>query len=182
MACKSYIHFKSGISMISTATWEDIPALESLLNSAYRGENSKQGWTTEADMISGAIRTNQENLRALMNKPGALFLKSTDEQGMLEGCVFLEKRKEKLYLGMLAVSPSRQAKGTGGQLMKAAEEQARKAGCSSIFMRVISLRHELIDWYKKKGYQATGETEPFTSGPFGQATVPFEFLVLEKPV
>ena len=111
---------------ISIATKADIPALVSLLNSAYRGEESKKGWTTEADMISGDKRTDAPTLNNLMNTPDAIFLKSENENGELQGCVFLHKRESKLYLGMLAVSPILQAKGTGKELMKAAEIHAKE--------------------------------------------------------
>lgn len=173
-------HLYSRNSMIQTATTKDIPALVSLLNSAYRGESSKMGWTTEADMISGSIRTDETQLRELMEKPGAVFLKSVNDKEEIEGCVYLDKRKGKLYLGMLSVNPAIQARGTGRMIMAAAEDHARKEGCPAIYMRVISLRHELIAWYEKQGYFRTGETEPFENSPYGTALVPFEFLVMEK--
>ncbi|HUR65284.1 MAG TPA: hypothetical protein VMZ03_02955, partial [Chitinophagaceae bacterium] len=100
---------------VSIAKASDIPSLVTLLNSAYRGDASKQGWTTEADMISGEIRTDEEQLKRLLENPGALFLKATNEKNELEGCVFLDKREGKLYLGMLSVDPALQAKGTGKQ-------------------------------------------------------------------
>ena len=168
--------------MIQKATINDIPALVGLLNSAYRGESSKKGWTTEADMISGGIRTDEEQLKEMMGKPGAVFLKSVSEKDGIEGCVYLDKRNGKLYLGMLSVNPALQAMGTGKKIMAAAEDHARKEGCPAIFMRVISLRHELIAWYEKQGYSRTGETQPFENSPYGTATIPFEFLVMEKPL
>lgn len=166
--------------MIRTATINDIPALVQLLNSAYRGENSKKGWTTEADLISGSIRTDEKQLKELMEKPGAVFLKSVNENGGIEGCVYLDKRNGKLYLGMLGVNPLLQAKGIGRKIMTAAEDHARNAGCPVIFMRVISLRHELIRWYEKQGYCKTGETQPFENSLYGTSVLPFEFLVMEK--
>ena len=166
--------------MIQTATINDIPALVSLLNSAYRGESSKKGWTTEADMISGNIRTDEAQLKHLMEKPGAVFLKSVNEKDGIEGCVYLDKRNSKLYLGMLSVNPAIQAKGTGRKIMAAAEDYSRREGCRAIFMRVISLRHELIAWYEKQGYYKTGETQPFENSLYGTAVIPFVFLVMEK--
>lgn len=174
----SHLYFRN--IMIHTATTKDIPALVSLLNSAYRGESSKKGWTTEAEMISGSIRTDEKQLKELMERPGAVFLKSVNENDGIEGCVYLDKRDGKLYLGMLSVNPDRQAKGTGRKIMAAAEDHARKEGCTAIFMRVISLRHELIAWYEKQGYYMTGETQPFENSPYGTAVLPFEFLVMEK--
>ncbi|HUR65236.1 MAG TPA: GNAT family N-acetyltransferase [Chitinophagaceae bacterium] len=165
---------------VSIATASDIPSLVNLLNRAYRGDASKQGWTTEADMISGEIRTDEEQLKKLLENPEALFLKATNERNELEGCVFLDKREGKLYLGMLSVDPALQAKGTGKQLMEAAEYYATILECNSIFMRVISVRPELIAWYERKGYYRTGETQPFEDSKYGKARGPFEFWVMQK--
>ncbi len=165
---------------ILIADTADIPALVALLNSAYRGDASKKGWTTEADMISGEIRTDEAQLIQLMQKPGAIFLKYTNNNDHIEGCVFLEMREGRLYLGMLSVAPALQAKGIGKQLMTAAEAYAKLQGCPAIFMRVISIRSELIAWYERKGYHKTGEVQPFEDSVYGAATVPFEFLVMQK--
>lgn len=82
---------------------------------------------------------------------------------------------------MLSVSPAAQAKGIGKELMLAAEAYARKQNCTSIFMKVISIRHELIAWYERKGFIKTGETEPFPDDhKFGVPTQELEFLILEK--
>jgi len=168
---------------ILTATSTDIPALEELLNSAYRGEASKKGWTTEADLLEGDQRTDALTLHQLMQTPGAVFLKCINEQNKIEGCVFLHKNEDKLYLGMLSVSPLIQATGIGKQLMAAAESYARDQKCSSIFMKVISARHELISWYERKGYRKTGETEPFpTDNRFGIPTQSLEFIIMEKEI
>jgi ribosomal protein S18 acetylase RimI-like enzyme len=165
---------------VSIADTADIPALVALLNSAYRGEASKQGWTTEADMISGEIRTDEAQLKKLMEKPGAVFLKYVSGSDVIEGCVFLDKREGKLYLGMLSVAPALQARGTGKQLMTASEEYAIQEGCPAIFMRVISIRPELIAWYERKGYYKTGDVQPFEDSVYGAAAVPFEFWVMQK--
>jgi ribosomal protein S18 acetylase RimI-like enzyme len=166
---------------ITLATKNDISSLVALLDSAYRGEGSKKGWTTEADMIRGDKRTDEPTLNKLMNTPDAIFLKSLNDSGEIEGCVFLHKRESKLYLGMLAVSPGLQAKGTGKQLMKAAEKHAKENNCSAIFMRVVSGRNELIEWYERQGYQRTGAIEPFPENdPFGTPNIPLEFWIMEK--
>jgi hypothetical protein len=93
------------------ATLHDIPALLRLINSAYRGEPSRQGWTTEADLISGDIRTDAADLAELLARPDAVIFKATTETGLLGGCVFLEKRSHRLYLGMLSVLPELQGHG-----------------------------------------------------------------------
>lgn len=166
---------------VTIATIEDIPSLVSLLNSAYRGDASKKGWTTEADMIEGSLRTDETTLSELMQQPGAVILKYTDPENKIAGCVFLRKEDKKLYLGMLSVSPLIQAKGIGKQLMAAAEAYAAEQACTSIYMRVISIRYELIAWYERKGYYNTGITQPFPNEPkFGIPKQPIEFILMQK--
>ena len=166
---------------ISAATIKDIHVLVSLINSAYRGEASKKGWTTEADLLKGELRTDENILAELMQTPDTIFLKYTSEAGEVEGCVFLDKKENRLYLGMLTVAPMQQAKGIGRQLMNAAEEYCRQQNCEAIFMRVISVRHELISWYEKLGYQKNGQTEQFPAdNRFGIPTQPLEFIIMEK--
>ena len=165
---------------VSPATIEDIPAMVNLMNSAYRGEGSKRGWTTEADMIDGTLRTDETHLKELISLPGVVLLRYMNENNELEGCVFLQKREGKLYLGMLSVTPALQAKGIGKQLMAAAEELARKEKCPAVFMRVISIRDQLIAWYERQGYKKTGEIQPFENSKFGTARLPIEFVVMQK--
>lgn len=168
---------------ISPAGIRDIAALVALMNSAYRGEASKKGWTTEADLLMGEIRTDEATVKELMQTTGAIFLKKVNEQNDIEGCVFLHKKENKLYLGMLSVSPLIQAKGIGKQLMNAATVYAKEQECHSIFMKVISIRNELINWYEKQGYIKTGETEPFPAdNRFGIPKQPLEFVVMEKKI
>jgi len=163
------------------ATLQDLSRLVALINSAYRGEVSKKGWTTEADLLRGELRTDVKTLEELMDTEGAIFLKCANEREEIEGCVYLHKKENKLYLGMLSVSPMLQSKGTGKQLMGAAENYAKQKGCDTIFMRVISVRHELIRWYEKLGYFKTGQTEAFPNdNRFGIPTQALEFLIMEK--
>lgn len=167
-------------AQISPATLHDIAALDRLVNSAYRGDSSRKGWTTEADLLSG-LRTNPGSLQEMISEPGALVLKYTGEDGQLEGCVYLKQKGSKLYLGMLTVSPEQQDKGIGKQLLAAAEQQAALQNCSAITMTVISVRHELIAWYERKGYVKTGATEPFPTDPaFGLPKQSLHFIVMEK--
>ena len=168
---------------ISIAQTRDIPALVSLMDNAYRGEVSRQGWTSEADLFTGDKRTDDETLAKLINKPGAIFLKYTNESGFLEGCVFLHKKESRLYLGMFSVSPAAQGKGIGKRLLHAADEHAKEQHCSLIYMTVITVRKDLIAWYEKNGYQRTGKVLPFpVDERFGIPTQPLELIVLEKQV
>ena len=164
---------------IRIATKADIPALNELVNSAYRGEGSKKGWTTEADLLDG-IRTSEETLTEMIAKPNAVILVA-ETDGHLKGCVYLEEQHNTLYLGMLTVMPELQGKGLGAQLLTAAEERAHQLGLQKIKITVITVRDELIAWYKRKGFVDTGEREPFPSNPkFGIPRQPLEFLVMEK--
>lgn len=168
---------------ISPAHIKDIPDLVALINSAYRGEASKKGWTTEADLLKGELRTDIPTLTEIMNRLHAVILKYTSTEGSITGSVFLEKQERGLYLGMLSVSPLQQAGGVGKQLMKVAEQYAKENKCFCIFMTVISVRRELIAWYERLGYQKTGETKPLpTDTRFGVPTQPLEFIIMEKKV
>nr|WP_266369458.1 GNAT family N-acetyltransferase [Tellurirhabdus rosea] len=170
------------MALIRPATETDIPQLTMLVNSAYRGDSSRKGWTTEADLLGG-IRTTEEGMRAMLQKPTATILCYLQADDLI-GCVYLEKKEEDLYLGMLTVDPERQAGGIGKQLLSAAEEHARAQGCRAIQMTVISVRHELIAYYERRGFRATGETEPFPMNDprFGLPKQNLEFIVLKKNV
>lgn len=159
----------------------DIPRLVALINSCYRGEASKQGWTTEADLISGEIRTDEANITEFMAAPTTTYLKCLHPEAGIVGTVYLDKRGERLYLGMLSVDIAWQAGGIGKRLLVAAEKLAHSLGCNAIFMQVIPNRNALMDWYKRHGYEETGERKPFDGDPrFGVPRVPLEFVILEK--
>ena len=169
--------------MIAKATIEDIPQIVALLNSAYRGENSKQGWTTEADLIAGEQRTDVASVTQVINQPGSIILKYTNENNQIIGTVNLQEHERGFYLGMFAVSPVLQGGGIGKQLLKAADEYAKNAGAATIYMAVVSVRKELIDWYKRHGYAETGERKPFVEDAItGKHLQPLEFITLEKNI
>jgi len=167
---------------ISIATTTDIPSLVTLVNSAYRGEGAKKGWTTEADLLDG-IRTDEASLTAMLHKTGATMLLYRNDAGLIAGCVYLEQQPDTMYLGMLTVSPLLQAGGIGKQLLQAAEDFAKRNGVDNISMMVISVRHELIAWYERHGYTKTGETKPFPTDPaFGIPRQPLEFVQMKKMI
>jgi ribosomal protein S18 acetylase RimI-like enzyme len=156
------------------------------VNSAYRGESSRQGWTTEADYLDGQ-RTDPATLaRDLAATPGARLLVWREAaDGPLLGSVWLEPvgDGEAWYLGMLTVRPDLQARGLGRALLAAAETEAAAAGARRIRMTVVSIRDTLIAWYQRRGYTLTGETRPFPYGDplFGEPKRPdLQFVVLEK--
>jgi ribosomal protein S18 acetylase RimI-like enzyme len=142
------------------ANTEDIPQIVTLVNSAYRGESGKVGWTTESDLLGGQ-RTDPEGIAEMIERTGArieLGLNSNDE---ILGCVYLEEKADSLYLGMLTVNPHLQSKGLGKELLLRSEEIARELGLKQIKLTVISIRKELIAFYERRGYQRTGVSEPF---------------------
>ncbi|MGZ3742214.1 MAG: GNAT family N-acetyltransferase [Pseudobdellovibrionaceae bacterium] len=173
-------------------SWEFIQAaidqskeIDELVNSAYRGEVSKEGWTTEADLLDGQ-RTDVASLQHLMEKENSVILVAENENsGKIEGCVHLEKHDIKCYLGMLTVKPKLQRKGLGAQLLEEAEAFAQFWDCTYLYMTVIAQRKELIQWYEKHGFTRTGETKPF---PYGdeKCGIPklqdLYFVVLEKRI
>lgn len=168
--------------MITKATLQDIPALTILINSAYRGETSKKGWTTEANLLEGK-RTNEEELTETLLDPKNTILKFTDND-IIIGSVLLIEKGHQLYLGMLTVSPELQNSGIGKKLLAEAENHAKALGLSSIIMTVISVREELVAWYKRHGYVDTGEREAFPESEI-HVTIsekPLEFIYLEKKI
>lgn len=166
---------------ISIASKEDVQELAALINSAYRGDASKKGWTTEADLLKGELRTDISTLTDLIDNPQSVILKYTTAENVIAGSVYLEIQKKGLYLGMLTVSPLLQAAGIGRQILLAAEEYAKEKECPCIFMSVISVRHELIAWYERHGYKNSGETKPFPDDDqFGIPTQFLEFIIMEK--
>lgn len=169
------------MSHISPAGAGDIPDLLHLINRAYRGEASKKGWTTEANLLEGDLRTDENSLSELMAREHAVILVFRGKTDEITGCVFLEKHDTRLYLGMLSVDPEQQAQGIGKQMLAAAAEHARQNGCHSIYMRVLSQRSELIAWYERHGYCHTGETQPYAGdAKFGIPTEPLVFTIMEK--
>ncbi len=166
---------------IQPATPADIPALVALLNQAYRGEASRQGWTHEADLLQGDIRTDEAELAAIFEAENEAMLKCENESGDLIGCVHSIKTGSRLFLGKLAVRPDQQGRGIGKLFLKAAENYARAQDCDTIFMWVITERTELNEWYFRHGYQPTGERKAFqVDARYGVPVHPLEFMMLEK--
>lgn len=167
--------------LISPAAVDDVPALNQLVNGAYRGDSSRKGWTTEADLLGG-IRTSEETLRDMLANPDATIFRYVND-GELLGCVYLERKGDELYLGMLTVAPEQQAGGIGRQLLEAAEQYAHDRQCRAVTMTVIPQRHELLAWYERRGYRPTGAVHPFPDDPrFGEPKMPLSFIELKKAV
>jgi ribosomal protein S18 acetylase RimI-like enzyme len=167
---------------IIKATLADVPELNILINSAYRGEGSKKGWTTESDLIDG-IRIDEPMLIDYLNNEAITILKYVNDEGKIIGTVYLEVKGDRLYLGMFSVAPTLQNGGVGRALIEEAEVLARQLGLHIISMTVIRSRKELISWYERRGYVFTGEIQPFHDhGRFGSPKTLIELIVMEKSV
>lgn len=167
------------------ATDADVPALVELIQSAYRGDSSRAGWTTEADILQGR-RTDPEGVRAVVEDPGSRML-VVERDGEPVACCQLEHRGEAAYFGMFAVRPSLQGGGLGKVIIAEAERTVRESwGVGEMHMTVISVREDLIAWYERRGYRRTGKMSPFPYGDerFGipqRDDLAFELLVKDLP-
>ena len=171
---------------IRRAEASDVSILNALVNSAYRGESSKKGWTTEADLIGGQ-RVDDARLIELLSKPRSYILCLLEETGSICGCVSLEAFEDETgpgcYLGMLTVRPTLQTDGLGKKLMLEAENFARELGATRMTLGVIQIRTELMAWYERRGYRKNGEIKPFPYGDdrFGEPKrADLHFVMFEK--
>lgn len=166
------------------ATEADVAEIVALVESSYRGEVSRQGWTTEADLLDGQ-RTDPAGVRALIGADGSRIVLAGHGDRLL-ACAHLERHGARAYFGMFAVRPDLQGRGVGNELLAECERIARDEwGCGELRMTVISLRAELIAWYERRGYRTTGERKPFPYGDprFGlPRRDDLEFIVLAKPL
>ncbi|GHD86242.1 GNAT family N-acetyltransferase [Streptomyces naganishii] len=165
------------------ATDADVDTLVALIESAYRGDSSRAGWTTEADILQGQ-RTDPEGVLEVVESPDSRLL-TVEQDGRVVACCQLEHRGAYAYFGMFAVSPALQGAGLGKAVIAEAERLARETwGATEMHMTVISVREDLIAWYERRGYRRTGRTTPFPYGDerFGipqRDDLEFELLVKE---
>ncbi|GGW37070.1 GNAT family N-acetyltransferase [Streptomyces xantholiticus] len=159
----------------------DVDVLVALIESAYRGDSSRGGWTTEADILDGQ-RTDPQGVLEVITTPGSRLM-IVERDGVVIACCQLEHRGEAAYFGMFAVRPELQGAGLGRRIIAEAERSAHETwGVTQMHMTVISVREELIAWYERRGYRRTGRTSPFPYGDerFGipqREDLAFELLV-----
>lgn len=145
------------------ATMLDVPAIVALVESAYRGDSGRRGWTTESDLLDGQ-RTDAAGVAALIDQPHGLLLLAESDGVLLASC-HVERQGDSGYFGMFAVDPLRQGGGLGKAVLAEAERIARETwGCRAMHMTVIVQRAELIAFYERRGYRRTGEFQPFPYG------------------
>ncbi|WP_105969338.1 GNAT family N-acetyltransferase [Streptomyces geranii] len=165
------------------ATEADVDALVALIESAYRGDASRAGWTTEADILEGQ-RSDPQIVLGVIKAADSRLL-AVEQDGRVVACCQLEHRGDHAYFGMFAVSPALQGAGLGKVIIAEAERSAREAwGAREMHMTVISVRDDLIAWYERRGYRRTGKMTPFPYGDerFGipqRDDLQFELLVKE---
>jgi GNAT superfamily N-acetyltransferase len=152
------------VAPFRTASGDDAASVARLINAAFE---------VERFFVDGD-RTSPGEVRALMDK-GSFLL--AEEGGALAGCIYLERRGDRGYFGLLAVDPGRHGKGLGRSLVAAAEEHFRKAGCDAIDIQVVDLRTELPPFYRRLGYTETG-TAPFADD--ARAKRPCHFIRMSK--
>lgn len=165
----------------------DVRSVVALVESAYRGGESRTGWTSETELIEGQ-RTDVAMVSVLIKEPGAHVLLA-EEAGVLQVCCELREPSTPggtAYFGMFAVQPLLQAGGYGRIVLAEAQRIARdEFGAAVMEMTVIRQREALIAWYERRGYEKTGETKPF---PYGDESVgrpkvsDLEFVTLVKPL
>lgn len=164
------------------ANHADIPSIVCLVESAYRGDASRVGWTTEANILEGQ-RIDVEGVRTALDAPNSIILLAK-KAGKLMACCHLEKKTTAAYFGMFSVNPASQGTGIGKAVLAEAERLAKSLWqCQRMEMTVIDIRDELIAFYIRHGYHRTGKHLPFPYGDerFG---IPLRddlrFEVLEK--
>ena len=164
------------------ATEADIDAIVALVTSAYRGESSRAGWTTEADLLDGA-RIDPEVLRADIARDDSRVVLA-ERDGALLACAHVAIDGDAGYFGMFSVVPGLQGGGIGKQVLAECERIVRDDWrLPAMRMTVIDVRDELIAFYQRRGYRRTGITKPF---PYGDARFgepkrdDLRFEVLEK--
>jgi ribosomal protein S18 acetylase RimI-like enzyme len=150
--------------MFCQANKDDVERMTSLINSAYRGECSRKGWTTEADLLDGR-RTDINEILSLMADDNSMFI-LCKQNAELQASVHLHNTGDGVHIGMLAVSPTLQGQGIGKALLQAAEITAQQTWSANRFvMSVISYRQELIAFYERRGYRRTGISREFPVNP-----------------
>lgn len=146
------------------ATAADIPALVALVTSAYRGDSSRRGWTTEADVLDGDRIDPDMLLHDIRRARSRVILAERD--GDLLACAHVAEEADGAgYFGMFSVRPELQGGGVGKALLAESERVARDEWrLPAMRMTVIDVRDTLIAFYERRGYRRTGIHKPFPYG------------------
>jgi GNAT superfamily N-acetyltransferase len=174
---------------LSEINRSDFSEVVRLVNSAYRGDSSRDGWTTEAEYLDGQ-RTDEKSLaQELEGKNKTVLCVRNKKTSEIIGTVFLEQftddKGPNCYLGMLTVKPTLQNSGLGRWILSEVEEYVKQWGVRRITLGVLNPRHELMAWYERRGFVKNGITEEF---PYGQdqfglpKTKGLHFVMFEKTI
>jgi ribosomal protein S18 acetylase RimI-like enzyme len=173
----------TGVS-IRPARPADADVLTDLIRSAYRGQDSRAGWTSEADLVEGE-RISRDQVIDMISAGGSLLLVGGDAAQLVACCQLRNQGAGLAYFGTFAVSPQAQGAGLGRQLMAEAERQAVAAfAATRLEMTVLAQQDKLIAYYERRGFRRTGETRPFPADPRYARPLRDDlyFVVLEKPL
>ena len=174
----------TGARTFRVADPSDGPAIVRLVDSAYRGDSSRAGWTTEADLLGGQ-RTDLDAVDDLVRADDSQIVLLLVDGELMACCHLALEQADTAYFGLFAVRPDAQGAGSATAVVAEADRRARAWGASRLRMTVISARVDLLAWYHRLGFELTGATEPFPYGDerFGIPAVPdLEFVVLERPI
>ena len=150
------------------AELSDAEAIAKLVNSAYRGESSRAGWTTEVELLDGLRTTTQEVAKIIKSERAFILIGVLKDEVVATICCEWQELagKNTVHFGMIAVKPTQQNKGYGKSIIQAAETiTMREWRVVGFHMAVISLRQELIAFYERLGYVRTGEFSDFPQNP-----------------
>lgn len=176
----------AALTPVRAAALDDVDELNQLIAFAYRGGKTAVPWTNEHKLVKGP-RITPDALRDIITDSGKTILVAYSERGgkiVLTGCVLVENHGDGHgHIGMLAVDPELQSAGIGKVLLQSAEKHAIEVfRCHTATMWILSGRDELLSWYKRMGYEETGETEPFPGPESGNVPLVenLHFLVIGK--
>lgn len=147
------------------ATHEDASRVVALVNGAYRGDGDVHGWTDESTLVTGQ-RIDEAGFLKLLEREGSDVLLA-ERNGRVVGCVRVEDRSAgECHVGLLAVDVRQQRTGVGRSLLAHAEDHARERyGATTMSLRFVNRREDLLRWYEDRGYRRTGDVEPFPDFP-----------------
>ena len=152
---------------IRIAASADAPGITAVINAAFR--------VAEEFFVDGN-RITQTEVEQLLTK-GVFLLAETGDK--LNGCVYVELRGDRSYLGLLSVDPTYQQGGLGSFLMNEAERYCRERGSHCMDILIVNLRGELPAFYEKRGYVESG-TSPFPADV--PTKIPCHFINMSKPL
>lgn len=153
-------------TQVRPATPADIPAMLPMINAAFSVETFLNGDRTNAETLAKHMQSDQ-------------FLLAEDAAGVIHASVLIELHGDTAYFGMLAVDPSRKGRGLGRTMIGAAEDFARERGATRMDITVLSLRPELLPYYRKLGYVENG-TKPFEAEHGRRVAEPCHCICMSK--